>query len=97
MTEEKQVRKEAIALTYKPGLVDAPTLVAKGKGKIAENILAKAKEHDVPIQQDASLVGLLGQLDINQSIPEELYQAVAEVFAFIYKVDQEKSKTNLPF
>ena len=62
MTEEKQVRKEAIALTYKPGVVDAPTVVAKGKGKIAENILAKAKEHDVPIQEDASLVELLGQL-----------------------------------
>lgn len=92
MNEEKHTRKEAIALTYKPGVLDAPTIVAKGKGKIAENILAKAKEHDVPIQEDASLVELLGQLDINQSIPEELYQAVAEVFAFIYKVDQEKGK-----
>lgn len=95
MTKEKQVRKEAIALTYKPGVIDAPTVVAKGKGKIAENILAKAKEHDVPIQQDASLVELLGQLDINQSIPEELYQAVAEVFAFVYQVDREKGKHNL--
>ncbi|GGA16259.1 EscU/YscU/HrcU family type III secretion system export apparatus switch protein [Psychrobacillus lasiicapitis] len=95
MTEDKQTRKEAIALNYKPSMVDAPTVVAKGKGKIAENILAKAKEHNVPIQQDASLVELLGQLDINQSIPEELYQAVAEVFAFIYKVDQEKANKNL--
>ncbi|MFJ5769958.1 EscU/YscU/HrcU family type III secretion system export apparatus switch protein [Psychrobacillus sp. NPDC093180] len=95
MTEDKQIRKEAIALNYKPSVVDAPTVVAKGKGKIAENILAKAKEHNVPIQQDASLVELLGQLDINQSIPEELYQAVAEVFAFIYKVDQEKGSNNL--
>lgn len=95
MREEKQVRKEAIAITYKPGVIDAPTVVAKGKGKIAENILSKAKEHDVPIQQDASLVELLGQLDINQSIPEELYQAVAEVFAFVYQVDQEKGKHNL--
>ncbi|MDI2589274.1 EscU/YscU/HrcU family type III secretion system export apparatus switch protein [Psychrobacillus sp. NEAU-3TGS] len=95
MTEDKQIRKEAIALNYKPSVVDVPTVVAKGKGKIAENILAKAKEHNVPIQQDASLVELLGQLDINQSIPEELYQAVAEVFAFIYKVDQEKGSNNL--
>ncbi|WP_144509272.1 EscU/YscU/HrcU family type III secretion system export apparatus switch protein [Bacillus sp. FJAT-22090] len=95
MKDEKKVRKEAIALTYKPGIIDAPTVVAKGKGKIAENILAKAKEHEVPIQEDASLVELLGQLDINQSIPEELYQAVAEVFAFIYKIDQKKEKSNL--
>ena len=51
-------RKEAVALTYKPGLIDAPTIVAKGKGKVAENILAKAEEHNIPIQEDASLVEL---------------------------------------
>ena len=92
MTRGKFNRKEAIALTYKPGLSDAPTVVAKGKGKIAENILEKAKEHSVPIQEDASLVELLGSLDINQSIPEELYQAVAEVFAFVYRVDKERGE-----
>ncbi|MEI4768593.1 EscU/YscU/HrcU family type III secretion system export apparatus switch protein [Psychrobacillus sp. FJAT-51614] len=94
MTEEKHVRKEAVALGYKPGIIDAPTILAKGKGKIAENILMRAKEHNVPIQEDRSLVELLGQLDINQSIPEELYQAVAEVFAFIYRIDQENGKIN---
>ena len=87
MNEGKYKRKEAVALTYKPG-VDAPTVIAKGKGKIADNILAKASEHQVPIQEDPSLVELLGKLDINQSIPEELYQAVAEVFAFIYRIDK---------
>lgn len=92
MKEERLTRKEAVALSYKPGVIDAPTIVAKGKGEVAENILNKAKEHNVPIQQDKSLVELLGQLDINQSIPEELYQAVAEVFAFIYKLDREKGK-----
>lgn len=90
MKEERFTRKEAIALTYNPGHNDAPKIVAKGKGKIAENILAKAEEHNVPVQEDPSLVELLGQLDINQSIPEELYQAVAEVFAYIYKIDKEK-------
>lgn len=94
MTEEKHFRKEAVALGYKPGIVDSPTILAKGKGKIADNILMKAKEHNIPIQEDRSLVELLGQLDINQSIPEELYQAVAEVFAFIYRIDQEKGKMN---
>ncbi|ALC86045.1 hypothetical protein AM499_09530 [Bacillus sp. FJAT-22090] len=94
MTEEKHFRKEAVALGYKPGIIDAPTILAKGKGKIADNILMKAKEHNVPIQEDRSLVELLGQLDINQSIPDELYQAVAEVFAFIYRIDQEKGKMN---
>lgn len=96
MTEEKHTRKEAIALGYKPGAIEAPTIVAKGKGKIAENILNKAREHNVPIQEDRSLVELLGQLDINQTIPEDLYQAVAEVFAFIYKIDREKAKNTPP-
>lgn len=90
MKEERYSRKEAVAITYNPGVNDAPRIVAKGKGKIAENILAKAEEFNVPVQEDASLVELLGQLDINQSIPEELYQAVAEVFAYIYKIDKEK-------
>lgn len=94
MNEEKLIRKEAIALTYKPGHYNSPTVVAKGKGKIAENILARAHEHDVPIHEDPNLVQLLGQLDLNESIPEELYQAVAEVFAFIYRLDQQHGQKN---
>ncbi|GGG21644.1 hypothetical protein GCM10007425_15150 [Lysinibacillus alkalisoli] len=89
MSEQKHTRKEAIALTYTPGENAGPKVVAKGKGKIAENILLKASEHDIPVHEDPNLVELLGQLDLNESIPEELYQAVAEVFAFIYHVDQE--------
>lgn len=89
MTNDKIKRKEAVALSYDPSQPDAPKVVAKGKGKIAENILAKAAEHDVPIQEDPSLLELLGQLDIDETIPEELYQAVSEVFAYIYHVDQQ--------
>lgn len=88
MTTNKEVRKEAVALSYNPTESDAPKVIAKGKGMIAENILMKAKENEVPIQEDPSLLELLGQLDINESIPEELYQAVSEVFAYIYHVDQ---------
>ena len=62
---------------------------AKGKGKIAEEILLKATEANVPIYEDKGLVEILGQLDMNTAIPEELYQAVAEVFAFIYRLDQQ--------
>ncbi|MCM3709957.1 EscU/YscU/HrcU family type III secretion system export apparatus switch protein [Sporosarcina luteola] len=89
MTEQKHTRKEAIALSYDPNAGDAPKVVAKGKGKIAENILEKAKEHDVPVQEDPTLVELLGQLEVDETIPEQLYQAVAEVFAYIYQVDRE--------
>lgn len=92
MTGKKFLRKEAIALTYNPQESNGPIVKAKGKGKIAENILATAKEHEVPIYEDPNLVQLLGQLDMNESIPEELYQAVAEVFAFIYQLDQKHGK-----
>jgi flagellar biosynthesis protein len=85
-------RKEAIVLKYDNEKEIAPKVVAKGKGKIAENILNAAKEHQIPVQEDPSLAELLGQLNINETVPEELYQAVAEVFAFIYKIDKEAKK-----
>jgi len=81
-------RKKAVALKYDTQQNSAPKVAATGKGLTAENIIQKAKENDVPVMEDTSLVELLGQLDINQTIPGELYQAVAEVFAFIYKTDQ---------
>ncbi|MBP2240111.1 flagellar biosynthesis protein [Cytobacillus eiseniae] len=83
------IRKEAVALTYDKYGTNAPRLVAKGKGMIADNIVEQAKENKIPIQEDPSLVELLGKLNINEQIPEELYQAVAEIFAFIYRTDQE--------
>jgi flagellar biosynthesis protein len=89
MTTERHVRKEAVALSYDPNSTSAPKVIATGKGKIAENILEKAKQHDIPIQEDPSLVEILGQLNINESIPEELYKAVSEVFAYIYQIDRE--------
>lgn len=89
MSEKKYERKEAVALSYDPTTSSAPKVIAKGKGKIAENILEQAKEHDVPVQEDPSLLEILGQLDIDESIPEELYQAVSEVFAYIYHIDRE--------
>ncbi|BDH61123.1 hypothetical protein CD30_01840 [Ureibacillus massiliensis 4400831 = CIP 108448 = CCUG 49529] len=89
MSEQKFNRKEAIALTYQPSENSGPKVIAKGKGKIAENILERATLHDIPIYEDPNLVELLGQLDLNDAIPEDLYQAVAEVFAFIYRLDKE--------
>ncbi|AIE59638.1 EscU/YscU/HrcU family type III secretion system export apparatus switch protein [Bacillus methanolicus] len=88
----KTVRKEAIALGYDQTIHDAPKVIAKGQGKIAENIIKKAKENNIPIQEDRNLVELLGELNINESIPEELFSAVAEVFAFIYRTDREAGR-----
>jgi flagellar biosynthesis protein len=95
MSEKRYVRKQAVALSYDSKEGAGPKVTAKGKGKIAENILEQAMLHDVPIHEDPNLVHLLGQLDLNESIPEELYQAVAEVFAFIYHLDRRHSELKL--
>ncbi|MDQ0175838.1 EscU/YscU/HrcU family type III secretion system export apparatus switch protein [Bacillus chungangensis] len=87
--ESNLKRKEAVALSYQSEQQQAPIVVAKGKGLIADNILEKAKEYQIPIQEDPSLVELLGQLNIHEAIPNELYEAVAEVFAFVYRMDQK--------
>jgi len=81
-------RKKAVALKYSPEEGQAPVITAKGKGFVAEAIIAKAREHDVPIQEDHSLVEVLSKLDIDQEIPQELYQLVAEVLSFIYRADR---------
>ena len=88
----KESRKSVSVLKYEENQDVSPRLIAKGKGIIADHILKEAEKHDIPIRKDPSLTELLSQLEINQSIPEELYQAVAEVFAFIYKVDHKTSK-----
>lgn len=85
-------RKKAVALRYDQEQNQAPKVVATGKGMIAENVIEKAKENNIPILEDESLVELLAELNINETIPEELYQAVAEVFAFIYQADQNIQK-----
>jgi flagellar biosynthesis protein len=93
--KDKTKKLQAVALSYDVDKQGAPKIVAKGKGHVATNIIEKAKEHQVPIQEDSSLVELLSQLQINETIPEQLYSAVAEVFAFVYNVDRHHSKSVL--
>jgi flagellar biosynthesis protein len=86
-------RKKAVALSYHPDSADdAPVVTAKGMGKTAERIIETANKCHIPIQEDSILVNLLGKIDINERIPQELYQAVAEVFAFIYKLNKKAEK-----
>ncbi|MEK5058699.1 EscU/YscU/HrcU family type III secretion system export apparatus switch protein [Paenibacillus shunpengii] len=87
--EESVVRKKAVALKYVPGEAEAPVVVAKGDGRLAESILEKALEHGVPIQEDPALVEVLSKLDLDQQIPPELYQLVAEVLTFVYQAEQK--------
>ena len=84
-------RKRAAALRYDAIKDHIPKVTATGKGYVAEEIIQRAKENKIPIQSDPSLVSLLSELNINEEIPEELYQAVAEVFAYIYQIDKKLS------
>ncbi len=81
--------RKAVALKYDPTNHDAPTVAAKGKGVVADQIMEKAKEHQIPMHEDASLVEVLSKLDLDQAIPSELYQLVAEVLTFVYQSDQK--------
>lgn len=85
----KNKKQKAAALRYDHEKEHAPKLIASGQGLVAENIINQAKENNIPTLEDPSLIELLAELNINETIPEELYQAVAEVFAFIYRADQQ--------
>ena len=77
---------EAMALDYRPDDGQAPRVVAKGKGSVAEKIIEVAGKAGVPVREDPLLISLLSHLDVDQEIPPEAYQVVAELLAFIYKV-----------
>ncbi|UHA73954.1 EscU/YscU/HrcU family type III secretion system export apparatus switch protein [Paenibacillus sp. 481] len=90
--EQPYKRAKAVALKYDPKQGEAPVVVAKGQGLLADRILDKARESGVPVQEDASLVEVLSKIDIDQQIPPELYHLVAEVLSFIYRTDQRATK-----
>ncbi len=83
--------KQAIALEYDPNDA-APKVIATGKGIIAEKIIEKAKEADVPVHRDDKLADTLSRLEIGEMIPPELYEAVAEILLFVDNMDKIKSK-----
>ena len=93
MTERKSPDK-AVAILYNENDSAAPKIVASGKGVIAEKIIATARDAGIHIQEDANLVELLSKVDVGEEIPTELYQTVAEVLAFVYKIN-EKFKEKL--
>jgi len=89
-SEEKKPIKVAAAIKYDPEKNVAPIILAKGKGSIAEEIIKIAEENDVPLYQDAALAKLLGSLELETEIPPEMYSVVAEVLAFVYKLEQKR-------
>jgi len=80
--------KKAAALKYEQGY-EAPIVTAQGVGHVAERIIAKANESEVPIVYNKEMTELLTNVDVGDTIPEELYGAVAEIMAFIIDVDSK--------
>ena len=78
--------RQAVALSYATERDNAPRLVAKGRGYLADKILELARLHNIPVRHDKKLLQILSRLDLEEEIPPEVYRAVAEILAFIYRL-----------
>src|SRR5690349_18204496 len=81
-------RRAAIALKYDAATESAPRVIAKGRGLVAEHIIALAHAQGIPMREDPDLIQLLTQVDLDQEIPPTLYKVVAELLAFVYRLNQ---------
>lgn len=87
--------RSAVALAY--GQADAaPRIVAKGRGIIAEKIISRAREHGVYVHESPEMVSLLMQVDLDQRIPAQLYVVVAELLAWIYRLESGQPVASAP-
>lgn len=84
--EKENSPLQATALGYTPDIDVAPRVLAAGKGKIAQQIIELAQSNGIPIREDPILSAALSTIDINEEIPPELYSVIAEVFAYIYRI-----------
>ncbi len=85
--KKKNRNEEAVALRYDTKQDQVPVVIAKGKGDLAEKIIASAKEQQIPIQKDKDLVEILLKLKLGAEVPEDLYAVVAELLSFIYDLE----------
>ncbi|SFW14566.1 EscU/YscU/HrcU family type III secretion system export apparatus switch protein [Nitrosovibrio sp. Nv17] len=85
-SEAAASREAAVALAYHAGSA-APRVVAKGRGLVAEAIVREARAHGIYVHESPELVALLMQVDLDQHIPPQLYRAVAELLAWLYRVE----------
>jgi flagellar biosynthesis protein len=83
--------KLAVALKHELGKPAAPMVVASGRGSFAERIIERAAEHNVPVHKDDYLAAMLSRVSVPSTIPEELFEAVAKVLAFVYRVNDRVS------
>lgn len=86
-------RQIAVALGYERDSNASPRVLAKGQGEVAKRILELAREKNIPVREDSDLVRALAQLDLGAFIPPELYPAVAEVLAYIYRENMRRGRS----
>lgn len=91
----KDTRQLAVALAYQTGQ-SAPKVVAKGRGLLAQAIIERAKDAGVYVHESPELVSLLMQVDLDQHIPPQLYMAVAELLAWIYRLEHGPGEPVIP-
>ncbi|RPJ33238.1 MAG: flagellar biosynthesis protein FlhB [Deltaproteobacteria bacterium] len=87
--DEKRSLPKAVALRYRPPRDPAPRVTAKGAGLVAQKIIDLGREHGIPLQEDPGLIQILAQLDFYQEIPPKIYAVVAEILAFVYRLNRE--------
>lgn len=92
--DESDKNKTAVALSYDPADA-APKVIASGKGFVAERIIQKARETDIPIHKDEQLALSLSKLEIGEMIPPQLYDVVAEILVFVDKMDRIRQKVKV--
>ncbi|MES1983088.1 MAG: EscU/YscU/HrcU family type III secretion system export apparatus switch protein [Pseudomonadota bacterium] len=93
MTIPDKKRQMAVALAYRSHDA-APTVVAQGRGLVAQAIIERARKHGVFVHESEELVGLLMQVELDQQIPPQLYLAVAELLAWLYRLEHGETPAN---
>jgi flagellar biosynthesis protein len=88
----RENREAAVALRYNKENDNAPRVVAKGRGLVAEKIREIARANNIPIHQDNDLVEFLAHIDIDREVPSELYGAIAEILSWIYRTNADMKK-----
>lgn len=89
-------QQAAVALAYGQNNKGAPRVVAKGRGLIAQAIIERARQHGVFVHESEDLVGLLMNIELDQEIPPQLYLAVAELLAWLYRLEHLDATTIRP-
>src|SRR5450830_1761061 len=95
-TNPHNLNQQAVAIAYETGDL-APRVVARGRGAVAEQIIERAKQHQIFVHESKDLVALLMQVDLDDHIPPALYRAIAEILAWLYRLEQQASESGASY